>query len=304
MKRNLLLAFLAASCVSGIVVYGLFFGHSGVLHPAGLIALAERKVILVTFLLSGLVIIPVFFFLFFFAMKYRAGTPAAEAVHEPNWDHDNWRAEALWWFVPGLIILLLSVIAWQTSHALDPYQSIQSDVPPLTVEVVALDWKWLFIYPQLGIATVNQLEIPLDTPVHFLLTADAPMNSFWIPRLSGQIMVMPGMGTELNIMSNSTGMYYGQSANISGAGFSGMTFTTTVVSPNDFNAWVADTRKGTHPLTHLAYDQLRMPSEYVSPSRYSSVADDLYDSIMMRYMVPIATSSMDMSGMNMHGMHQ
>jgi len=305
MRRNLLLAFLAAACVAGIVTYGLYVGYPGVLHPSGLIALAERKVILVTFLLSGLVIIPVFFFLFYFALKYRAGMPAAEAKHEPYWDHDNWRAEALWWFVPGVIILLLSVIAWQTSHVLDPYEPIKSDVPPLTVEVVALDWKWLFIYPQLNIATVNQLEIPAGTPVHFLLTADAPMNSFWIPRLSGQIMVMPGMSTELNILANTAGAYDGQSANISGSGFSGMTFTTTVVSTDDFNAWVVNAKKGSDPLTQAGYEELRKPSEYVKPMTYSGAADGLYDAIMMRYMMPMATSTMDMSmpGMDMSSMN-
>ena len=304
MRRNLLLALLAAACVAGILIYGLAVGYPGVLHPSGLIALAERRVIIVTFLLSGIVIIPVFFFLFYFALKYRAGTPAAEAVHEPNWDHDNWRAEALWWFVPAVIILLLSMIAWQSSHALDPYQRIQSDVPPVTVEVVALDWKWLFIYPQLGIASLNQLELPSGTPVHFILTADAPMNSFWVPRLSGQIMVMPGMSTELNILASSTGRFDGQSANISGDGFSGMTFTTTVVAPKEFDAWVANVRKGSDPLTQDGYAQLRKPSQYVTPATYSSVAGNLYDSIMMQYMAPMATSSMpsDMQGMPMDSM--
>ncbi len=159
----------------------------------------------------------------------------------------------------------------------------------MTIEVVALDWKWLFIYPDEGIATVNQVEFLAGVTVHFYFTADAPMNSFWIPSLGGQIMVMPGMTTQLNLMSDGTGTYTGRSANISGQGFSGMTFTAKSVSNSDFAAWVTVAKAASSSLDRASYSTLAAPSSYVPVTYYSAVENGLFDSILMQY---IATSSM------------
>ncbi len=254
------------------------------LHPAGFVANEELEVILITALLSSLVVIPVFGLLFWFAWRYRATSSSTEKRHKPGWDHDNWIAETVWWVIPSLIIILLSFIAWKTANDLDPYKPLESSVQPITVQVVALDWKWLFIYPEQGIATVNMLEFPENTPIHFDLTADAPMNSFWLPKLSGQIMVMPGMQTQLNLSADSTGTYNGVSANISGRGFAGMTFEARSVSKEDFDAWVTQVKQTSEPLTNATYAELAAPSERVPAKTYSSVAEGLFNAIMMKYM--------------------
>ncbi len=146
------------------------------------------------------------------------------------------------WAVPIILIASLSVLNWKSTHELDPYQPIASNAPPLTVEVVALDWKFLFIYPQQNIATVNFIEFPVNTPLNFQLTADAPMSSFWIPQLGSQIYAMPAMSTQLHLIANSTGDFRGMDTEINGAGFSGMKFAARSVSQTDFNAWVASVK--------------------------------------------------------------
>src|SRR5665213_829593 len=227
MNRNYLLSGLAAVIVAGFALALYLHGRDiPILDPKGPVALGERSVIYLTLALCAIVVIPVFVMLFTFAWKYRADNPKARVYHEPDWDHYNTAAEIIWWLVPGVIVVILSVVAWQSSHALDPYKPLIGSGAPITVEVVALDWKWLFIYPEEGIATVNMLEIPENSPIHFEITADAPMNSFWIPSLGGQIMAMPGMTTQLNLLASSIGTFNGVSANISGAGFAGMAFKT------------------------------------------------------------------------------
>jgi cytochrome o ubiquinol oxidase subunit II len=272
-----------------------------VLDPAGPIAAGELHVIIVTLLLCALVVVPVFFLLFYFAYKYHADCPTVMQTHRPDWDHDNWVAEFFWWSIPTIIIGALGILAWQSAHQLDPYRPLPGQA--ITVEVVALDWKWLFIYPDYGVATVNKLELPVGTPVHFLLTADAPMNSFWIPQLGGQIMVMPGMQTQLNLEASRAGTFNGFSANISGAGFAGMAFSAQALSPSDFAAWVASARASTStPLTMNAYQSLAQPSSYNAPAQYAPVAGGLYTGIMMKYMAPGSSmSGMDMAmpGMSM-----
>jgi cytochrome o ubiquinol oxidase subunit 2 len=250
----------------------------------------------------------VFALLFFFAWKYRASSPQTRAGHSPNWDHDNYLAEFAWWLVPTVIIAVLGVIMWRSAHALDPYQPLQSSKAPLTVDVVALDWKWLFIYPSLGIASVNVLEMPENTPVHFYLTADAPMNSFWIPSLGGQIMVMPGMQTQLNLMASREGSFNGFSANISGEGFSGMAFTAKSVSQDEFTQWAQSIEDASStPLTPAAYAALAQPSEYNPVAYYSLTNENMYTTVIDKFMMPEnstttpATPSMNM-GMNMSGM--
>jgi cytochrome o ubiquinol oxidase subunit 2 len=271
-----------------------------VLQPKGPVAAGELSVIYLTLALSAIVVVPVFVMLFVFAWRYRASNPTTRRHHEPDWDHYNTVAEIVWWLVPAMIVAALSVVAWQSAHALDPYVPLQGSGTPITVEVVALDWKWLFIYPESGVASVNMLEIPQGSPIHFELTADAPMNSFWIPALGGQIMAMPGMTTQLNLMATSLGDFNGFSANISGEGFAGMAFTARSVSQDDFNAWIKSIQASSTPLTMPAYDVLARPSTYDAPSYYSPVDPELYTDIVMKFMMPTSgMSGMPMSGMNM-----
>ncbi len=255
-----------------------------VFQPMGPIALAQMRVITVTIALCSLVVVPVYFLLFFFAWKYRAKSPDAPGHHHPTWDHDSAWAEFLWWLVPSAIIATLAIVAWQSSHALDPYKPIQSDVPTLTVQVVALNWKWLFIYPEQGIATVNELTIPEKTPVHFLLTADAPMNSFWIPSLGGMIMVMPGMQSQLHLAADRTGVFDGFSGNLSGKGFSGMHFKVRSLSNDEFGAWVAAAQLSDTALDAGVYSELRLDSENDPVRYYAPVAKSLYSSILHSFM--------------------
>ena len=275
----------AVACILAAVAY-IHGANIPVLEPAGPVALAERRIIIITSLLCAIIVVPVFVLLFYFAWKYRASNPHTEKTHAPDWDHDNVAIEASWWIAPAIIIAFLAVLAWRSSYALDPYKPLESTVAPIPVQVVALDWKWLFIYPEQGIASVNLLEFPENVPVRLEMTADAPMNSFWIPQLAGQIMVMPGMQTELNLMASRAGDFNGLSGNISGVGFAGMTFTARSVAPDDFDAWVASVKSSVHPLTTEEYDALAKPSLYDGTRQYAPIEPGLFMTIINRVMHP------------------
>ena len=279
-KKSILLA--ALFVVALLVATAVYLGNTdiAVIHTAGPIAALEWRVILITVLLSGIVVVPVFWLLFYFAWKYRAGSPAAEAHHRPDWDHDSRAAEIAWWLAPSAIIVVLSVVAWVSSHTLDPYKPLPGGTP-IEIQVVALEWKWLFIYPQEGIASVNMLEIPVGTPIHFSLTADAPMNSFWVPKLGGQIMVMPGMSTQLNLRADRAGEFSGSSANISGEGFSGMGFVVRAVTKDEYDVWVASVRTSSAPLDASSYARLASPTSNNKMATYSLIDSHLYNEILM-----------------------
>jgi len=219
----------------------------------------------------------------YIALKYREGNKSAK--YHPNWDH-NLKIESVWWGIPLIIIAILAVVAWNSSHDLDPFKALNSNVRPLNVQVVALPWKWLFIYPQQSISMVNYLEIPMNTPINFQITADAPMNSFWIPQLGGQIYAMSGMSTELHLMSDKAGMYTGRSANISGRGFAGMQFKVKSTSSADFSGWVASVKESPNKLSFDNYSKLALESENNPVAYYSSTADNLFDNVIMKYMEP------------------
>ena len=278
-KSIALVAFLVVALLVATAVY-LWNTDIAVIHTAGPIAALEWRVILITVLLSGIVVVPVFWLLFYFAWKYRADSPAAEAHHRPDWDHDTRTAEIAWWLAPSAIIVALSVVAWVSSHTLDPYKPIAGGTP-IEIQVVALEWKWLFIYPEEGIASVNMLEIPVGTPIHFSLTADAPMNSFWVPKLGGQIMVMPGMSSQLYLRADRVGEYVGSSANISGEGFSGMGFKVRAVSRDEYDTWVESVRAKVVPLDSESFGALAVPSTYNKAATYAPVEPGLYNDIIM-----------------------
>jgi cytochrome o ubiquinol oxidase subunit 2 len=256
-----------------------------VLQPAGEVGLKERNLIYISLLLAVIVVVPVFIMLFLFSWKYHEGNKHAK--YSPNFD-SNRKLESIWWGVPFVIIFILSIITWNSSHDLDPFKPLSAASKPVNVQVVALQWKWLFIYPDYNVASVNFLQIPTHTPVNFEITSDAPMNSFWIPQLGGQIYAMSGMSTHLHLMADKPGNYAGRSANISGKGFSGMTFTTRAGSQNDFNNWLTNVRQKNSNLNLAAYNQLAQPSENNPASYYSSVDSDLYDGIVSKYIAPDA----------------
>lgn len=286
MNKNKLLAVVGLCAVIVLALFAIIHGHPvAVLDPKGTIGQQERQLIIFAALLSVVVVLPVFAMLFGFAWKYREGNPR-RTKYRPDWDH-NVLIESIWWLIPSILLLILSVVAWNSSHSLDPYRPLASTAKPLTIQVVALDWKWLFIYPEQNVATVNYVQIPVNTPVTFQVTADAPMNSFWIPQLGGQIYAMPGMATQLHMSASQAGSFHGSSANISGEGFSGMTFMAEAAPQASFNSWVKSVKKSPNHLTFNNYDALAQPSQYNPVSYYASSEPNLYDIIIMKYMAPI-----------------
>lgn len=261
--------------------------HIPILEPKGLIAHEQRNLLIIAVILSLFVIVPVYIMTIFIAWKYRARNKKAR--HTPDWE-THVGVEAFMWGIPCAIILILSVITWRTSHSLDPFRAIESNKKPLTIQVVALQYKWLFIYPEQKIATVNYFQMPEDQPVTFEITSDAPMNSFWIPQLGGQIYAMSGMTTKLHLQADDVGRYRGASANISGAGFASMRFTAEAVTSNDFEQWVASVKKSPKVLDQAAYDTLAKPSEEHHKILYTLAKADLHRTIVMKYMIPQTSS--------------
>ena len=285
-KTLLLISF--AFLVVAILIYVTRQHTLAVLDPQGEIASKQRNLILLTAAMSLVIVIPVFAMTFYFAWQYRETN--TKARYQPDWDHSR-VAETIWWAVPTIMILILAGITWKSSHDLDPFRSISSNTRPITVQVVALDWKWLFIYPEQQIASVNYVQFPAKTPVRFVITSDAPMNSFWIPQLGGQIYAMSGMSTHLNLIASNTGIYRGSSANISGSGFASMNFIAHSSSDSGFQSWVDSARASDSKLTTASYDQLALPSKHNAPKLYSYVDQHLYDTIVSKYMSPNANLS-------------
>jgi cytochrome o ubiquinol oxidase subunit 2 len=268
----------------GFMSLGLVLLLSGcnldVLDPKGSVGLAERDLIATSTWAMLIVVIPVIVLTLWFAWRYRASNTHAE--YRPNWSHST-GIEIAVWTIPTLIILFLGVLTWKSTHELDPYRPLESSVKPINVEVVALDWKWLFIYPDLGIATVNQLAFPVGTPVNFNITSDSVMNSFFIPQLGGQIYAMAGMQTRLHLIADEAGDYAGTSANFSGKGFSDMKFRAIASSPEEFNAWVAKVRASSDRLDMNRYHVVSQPDEKAPVTYFSSVDPKLFHNIIARY---------------------
>lgn len=270
------------------------------LNPSGDVALQQRNLIYTATGLMLIVILPVIVATILFAWRYRAGN--RKARYDADWDHST-RLELVIWSVPLLIIIALGSVTWVSTHLLDPYRPlsrISADKPlaahvePLTVEVVALDWKWLFIYPEYGFATVNELAAPVDRPIRFKITASSVMNSFFIPALAGQIYAMPGMQTMLHAVINAPGEYEGMSANYSGAGFSGMHFRFHGLDQAGFDAWVEKNRAAGGVLDRAGYLDLERPSENDPVRRWAAVDPDLYRLILDRCVRPGSTCMSDL----------
>jgi len=249
------------------------------LHPAGAVAKQEGHLILVATVLMLIVIVPVMALTVVFAWRYRKSN--SQATYTPDWDHST-QLELVIWAVPLLIIIALGAVTWISTHTLDPYRRLRTAAKPITVEVVALDWKWLFIYPEQGIAVVNDLAAPVDVPIHFKITASAVMNSFFVPALAGQIYAMPGMQTQLHAVIDHAGDYDGFSANYSGAGFSDMRFKFHGMSEADFARWVQEAKASGRTLDREGYLVLEQPSEHDPVRRYANVEAGLYEAIVAR----------------------
>lgn len=272
-----------AAILTALIALLLSGCDTGALAPKGEIAAAELKLILFSAKLMLLVVIPVILMALWFGWRYREGN---NAKYTPEWKHST-PLEIIWWSIPCIIILILGTVTWITTHNLDPYKPLNSKVKPLMVEVVSLDWKWLFIYPEYKIATVNYLRIPVGTPVNFKITAASPMNSFIIPQLGGQIYAMTGMTTQLHLLADELGVYRGLATNYTGVGFAGMHFDTEAVSPANFSAWVKATQETPDPLTSTVFWNRLMPKSIDAPVSYFSHVDDgLFDEIIMHYMMP------------------
>lgn len=269
---------LAATASLGLVF--LFRDQIALLNPKGLIAEKQSHLMLISTLLMLIVVIPVFLLTIYISIKYRAGNK--KASYTPEWDH-SYLAESVWWGFPCVIIAILSFIAWKSSHELDPYKPLESDKKPLTIQVVALQWKWLFLYPEQKIATLNFIQFPKDTPINFEITADAPMNSFWIPELGGQIYAMPGMKTKLHLIADTVGEFRGSSANLSGEGFSSMVFVAKASTEEDFESWLKNIDVS-QTLDVSEYNELVKPSVNTPTSFYKLNSDNLFNWIVMKPM--------------------
>ncbi len=259
-----------------------------VMNPRGDVAVQQADLIVTSTLLMLLIIVPVIALTLFFAWKYRQSNAAAP--YEPEWDHST-RLEYVIWGAPLAIILVLGTITWISTHRLDPYRPLDriaagrpvpAGVKPLVVEVVAMDWKWLFIYPEQGIATVNELAAPVDRPIEFRITAQNVMNAFYVPELAGMVYAMPGMQTRLNAVINHRGAFHGISANYSGSGFSDMRFRFLGLSDAEFADWVDINRDGGESLTRTAYLKLEQPSRREPVRRFAKVDDGLYEAVLNR----------------------
>lgn len=254
-----------------------------VLSPAGDVAQQQGDLVVIATLLMLIIIVPVMALIAFFAWRYRQAN--TDAPYSPEWHHST-ALELVIWAVPLLIIICLGAVTWTSTHLLDPYRPIGRidatrqvalNAKPIRVQVVALDWKWLFIYPDYGIATVNQLAAPIDQPIEFDLTSADVMNAFYIPDLAGMIYAMPSMTTRLHAVANKPGNYAGFSSNFSGDGFSYMKFRFLAGSQSDFDAWVARVRASGAMLDRATYLKVAKPSMNHAPTFYSGVAPGLFD---------------------------
>ena len=284
MKRKLLIGLFAIVIgVIGIVIV-LASENALVFHPKGIVAKKELMLIITNIILMLIIIVPTYILLFTVVWKYCIKKEHAE--YDPDHSYGP-IGELIMWVLPSIIVALMAFVTWDATHELNPYKPLKSELKPLTVQVVAIDWKWLFIYPEQGIATLNYLHIPERTPIHLNLAADnSPMNSFWIPQLSGQIYSMAGMNTQLYLMADGPREYVGKAVEINGEGYADMTFRAKSTSQKEFEDWVVQAKKSSLHLTKEIYNELA--TSYIDKSviLYSEVEKDLYHKIIHKYMFP------------------
>lgn len=273
-----ILALVAALMLSGCE-------HVVLMDPKGSIGVEQRGLIITSLLLMLIVVIPAILMTIFFAWKYRESN--TKAKYTPDWDHSN-KIEFVVWTVPLVIIIILGVITWRSAHELDPRAAIPApngDGKTMTIEAISLDWKWLFIYPEQGVASINQVVFPANVPIKFKVTSYTVMNSFFIPQLGSQIYAMAGMNNKVHLIANHIGHYQGISSNYSGLGFSGMKFTAEATTEQEFSAWLAKTRQSPLVLNSMSdFEQIAKPSENNPVEYFSSVKPGLYQDIINKFM--------------------
>jgi len=279
MKRKKYFAIARLSSLGGLIFLG---GCSTILlfNPQGPIGESERFLIIAAIVLMAIVVIPVFIMAVWFPLKYRASN--TKATYMPKWGYSA-KIDLVMWAVPIAIVTVLSILAWTRTHTLDPYKPIASANPPVNIEVVSLDWKWLFIYPDQNIATVNQLTFPVNVPLSFKLTSDTVMTSFFIPQLGSQIYAMAGMQTRLHLMASKPGTYEGHNQQFSGPGYADMFFDANAVSREEFQAWVQKIRQTPEKLDMDRYEELAKPSLGHPVLFFSSVKPDLFEYVLRQF---------------------
>ena len=262
--------------------------NRGIMDPVGPVGAAEKQILINSTAIMLAIVIPVIVATIAFAWWFRRGN--TKATYRPDWEYSG-AIEMVVWSVPALTIILLGGITWIGSHDLEPSKPLASAAAPLKVEVVSLDWKWLFIYPDQGVATVNQLVVPAGTPVSFRLTSATVWNSFFVPQMGTMIYTMPGMTTRLNLQADRPGTYDGLSAQFSGEGFPGMSFKVHAVSRDEFAAWAQGARGQGQALDGGSYAALAKPSSYVKPITYGALSPGLFDAIAMNRPLPPPTAA-------------
>ncbi|MDA4843903.1 ubiquinol oxidase subunit II [Hoeflea poritis] len=285
-RLNRLPVLLTAPLLSGC---GL--GTAPILNPKGPIALAERDLLFTAFYLMLIVVIPVFVLAFVFVWRYRAN--GGKGQYKPDWSYSA-GIDALIWLVPALLVAAIGYLLWTETHKLDPYKAIAGTENPIEVEVVAQDWKWLFIYPEYGIATVNELAFPQERPLSLRITSDTVMNSFMIPALGGQIYAMAGMTSRLHLIADETGQFTGRNTMFSGDGFADQHFQAHSMTNEDFNAWVQKVRQSQTALDEVAYATLAQPSVAHDVEYYSTYEANLFETILAKYAARPAHSAAGM----------
>ena len=252
-------------------------GCSGIFDPAGPVGAAQRLILIDSVAIMLAIVLPVMALIAGFAFWFRASNP--RAFYWPEWEFSG-HLELIVWAIPALVVVVLGGVAWFGSHDLDPFKPLPGKAKPVEIQVVALDWKWLFIYPDEGIASVNGPAVPVGVPIHFIITSSGVMNSFFVPRLGSQIYAMAGMATQLWLQADETGSFRGFSANFSGLGFADMRFDLKALPPGDYAKWIGDAKASGADLDRARYAELVKPSINVSPSAYRSVDPRLFESIV------------------------
>ncbi len=257
--------------------------ESALLDPRGPVGRAEKTILIDSMAIMLAIVVPTIVAIFAFAWWFRASNQRARYL--PEWEFSG-QIELVVWAIPVMVIILLGGVTWISSHQLDPAEPLSTTTKPIDIQVVSLDWKWLFIYPEQGIATVNQLTIPAGAPVRFSLTSASVLNAFFIPQLGSMIYTMNGMRTELNLHADEPGTYRGISSHYSGEGFSDMHFDVRAVAPDQFAAWLGATRGSGATLDAAGYVALARPSVNPAPSAYGAVEPGLFDRIVAQAIAP------------------
>jgi cytochrome o ubiquinol oxidase subunit II len=250
---------------------------SGVFDPQGPIATAEKLILTDSVAIMLVIVVPVIVAALLFAWWFRAGNKRAN--YRPDWSFSG-HLELIVWAIPTLVITFLGGIAWYGAHELDPYKPLASKIKPLEIEVISLDWKWLFIYPELHIATLNKMTVPVGTPLHFRLTSSGVMNSFFIPQLGSQVYTMAGMTTQVSLQADNAGVYPGLSAQFSGEGFADMHFVVDAVPRAAFDKWIAEAQQSRAVLDQAAYEITAKPSKNVIPAEFRLADPQLFEAIV------------------------